>query len=230
MTIAELDEEISDGEDLISGTSNPLLDANEKDRIQAVLDKERPGVLRMLNAALKSLPECQVAFQLRFEDPARSAELELRNQFAIAGLRRFFSITEQNYQFFLPQIIDNYTSYANVFSRLRTDQRPADFPTLLRDHPEEVDPAKMNPAFSVQGTAMVFTPRYRERNSAMQALFRGMFSEALQGIQLHEMGHFYFGFEDGYPKGQSPDACLKLAASYDLLARQITFRHTFAAP
>ena len=80
-------------------------------------------------------------------------------------------------------------------------------------------------AFSDVGNAMIFTIRYRDFNPEMPDLFKGLFPEALQGIQLHEMGHFYFGFKDGDPRGKPTAESMKTAQSWDLTARQATFRH-----
>jgi len=156
-------------------------------------------------------------------------QLEFKNRFTIDGLRRFFGVDLQNFRFFLPAIIQQYQLYRSKLSGLRNDQRPASFPKLQADFPDELTGGQVTadtpPAFSVKGQAMFFTVRYREFNPNMPPVFSGLFAEALQGIQLHEMGHFYFDFVDGSPTGKLPQERMKLAGTWDLLARQATFRH-----
>jgi hypothetical protein len=227
MTIAALDKELV-GKQGPPTLPDPLANPAESVRIQALLVKERPGVRRMIETTLQSLDEVQTAFQVFHEDPARSNSLELKNLLTIDGLQRFFSVNRFNHQLFLPKIIQQFNSYLRSFPRLSNDQRSADFPTLVRDFPDELENGKLTgktpPAFSDAPRAMFFTPRYREFDPGMPDIFKGFFSETLQGIQLHEMGHFYFAFDDGDPKGKPPQVSLRLAASYDLLARQATFK------
>jgi hypothetical protein len=240
MTIAALDEEVFDEENFASGLTNPLVDPDEKNRIQVLIIKHRPGVLRMLISTLKSLNEVKHALELHMEDPAQSLPLEAKNQFAIDGLRRFFGLTtlfassqtsrDEELLQAIDRIIANYEAYKTNYPRLPGNQRAADFPILLRDHPDEaqllLNPnGNQHPAFTVEGEAMFFVPSYRERNPAMPLPFKGFFSETLHAQQLHEMGHFYFGFKDGDPRGTPTDVCLKLANSYNFLAEQIEFHH-----
>jgi hypothetical protein len=210
---------------------DPLTDPSEAQRIQALLDKHRSGARRMVEETLKALGEVRTAFDLFFEDPGQSAQLELANLFAVDGLQRFFAI-DRNHRLFLPTLIGNFQNYLDAFPRLPRDQKPADFPTLVRDHPEELKDGQLTadtpPAFSDPPAGMFFTPRYREFNSAMPPLFAGFFPQVLQGMQVHEMGHFYFGFDDGDPRGRPTFAALKLAAAYDLLARQVAFKQRIA--
>ena len=227
MTIATLDKELVGKLGPLT-FPDPTTNPAESARIQALLAKERPGVRRMIETTLQSLDEVQTAFQIFNEDPSRSTNLELKNLLTVDGLQRFFSVNRFNHQFFLPKIIQQFNSYLQRFPRLANDQRSADFPALVRDHPEELENGKLTgktpPAFSDAPRAMFFTPRYREFNPSMLDIFQGFFSETLQGMQLHEMGHFYFAFDDGDPKGKPPQVSLRLAASYDLLARQATFK------
>jgi hypothetical protein len=208
---------------------NPLTDPNEATRIQALLDKERPALTPMLATVLASLAECQTSFELVNEDPAKSLQLEFKNRFTIDGLRRFFGVDRLNFRFFLPAIIQQYQLYRSKLSGLRNDQRPADFPALQANFSEELSNGQVTadtpPAFSAKGKGMFFTIRYREFNPNMPPLFSGLFPEALQGIQLHEMGHFYFDFADGNPAGKQPRERMRLAGPWDLTARQAMFRH-----
>jgi hypothetical protein len=227
LTIAAMDKELVEKGG--PPDQDPLTNPMENARIQALVAKERPGVRRMIETTVQSLDEVQTAFQVFYEDPARSNNLQLKNLLTIDGLQRFFSLNLSNYKFWIPKIIEQYNEYLRQFPRLVTDQQAADFPTLVRDHDDMLESGKITagktpPAFSDAPTAMYFTPRYRAFDPNMPDIFKGLFSEALQGIQLHEMGHFYFSFEDGDPTGKPPQMCLRLAASYDLLARQATFK------
>jgi hypothetical protein len=226
MTIHVMDQELLA---LEGNLPNPLTDPNEEKRIQALLDKERPGVTTLLTTVLASLAECQTSFLLVNEDPAKSVQLEFKNRFTVDGLRRFFGVDRQNFRFFLPQIIRQYQAYQAKLSGLRNDQQAADFAKLQAKFPAALKNGQVTAdtpaAFSDKGNAMVFTVRYREFNPNMPPVFSGLFPEALRGIQLHEMGHFYFDFLDGNPTGKQPQERMKLAGPWDLTARQAAFRH-----
>jgi hypothetical protein len=232
MTIVALDE------DLLELPSNdPRTNPDESTRIQQVLDQERLGALLMIQTTLEALPQVQSAFRLAAVDPNAAAGLMFTQRFAIDGLERFFAVNQQNHEAFLPKIITNYQKYLQAFARLSLDQSPADYGFLLRhalfkspDGKFFLDHGRMT-ADTPMGWSdrslrkMFFSPRYRQFDPTMDPLFSGLFHEALQGIQIHEMGHFYFDFDDGSPTGQPPQRCIQLAVSYDVLARQITKRH-----
>ena len=79
-------------------------------------------------------------------------------------------------------------------------------------------------AISAPGAgAMFFTPLYRLFNPLEPIQIRGRTAESLTGIQMHEMGHFYFNFVDGDPRGKGPEVGLRTTGSYDIVARQATF-------
>jgi hypothetical protein len=234
MTISRLDAEIT-----ARPANDPLTNPRESERIQRLLERERLGVLVMIQATLQSLADTEAAFNLADVDPQAAAGSLFVNRFAVKGLERFFAVTQVNHRTALPPVIANFRKYLSTFGRLSTDQRPADYPFLLHHATMPIgDPPKpvlasgkitgdTPPAFSSQSSprGMFFTPRFRQFDPSMPLVFRGLFREALDGIQLHEMGHFYFGFEDIDPRGKPPEVCLRAAASYDLLARGITFRH-----
>jgi hypothetical protein len=234
MTISRLDAEIT-----ARPANDPLTNPRESERIQRLLERERLGVLLMIQRTLQSLADTEAAFNLADVDPQAAAGSLFVNRFAVSGLDRFFAVTQKNHRTALPPVIANFRKYLSTLNRLSIDQRPADYPFLLHHAPMPIgNPPKpllasgkitgdTPPAFSSQRSprGIFFTPRYREFDPAMPLVFRGLFREALDGIQIHEMGHFYFGFEDIDPRGKPPQICLRAAASYDLLARMITFRH-----
>ena len=234
MTINRLDTEIA-----ARPANDPLTNPDDGERIQRLLERERLRVLLMIQTTLKSLADTEAAFNLADADPQAAAGLLFVNRFAINGLEGFFAVTQTNHRTALPPVIANFQKYFSVFARLSNDQRPADYRFLLHHAPMPIGkPPKPllasgkitgdTPiAFSSQSRprGIFFTPRFREFDPAMPPVFRGLFREALDGIQIHEMGHFYFGFEDIDPRGRPPEICLRSAASYDLLARQIMFRH-----
>jgi hypothetical protein len=223
MTMARLDGEMVPFE----GVNPEVTDPGEGNRIQALLDKERPGTGQMIQTTLAALNDVQTFFA----NPQSSAALAPQNQFALDGLRRFFGV-DQTRPGALVQIRKNYQAYQRKFVGLRAVQRPAPYGTLLRNHFDLLENGQLTgktpPAFSATPQAMFFTPRYRAFNPQASVVFRGLFSETLQGIQLHEMGHFFFGFIDGDPRNKPTSLSLRLASSYDLLARQITFKHLVA--
>jgi hypothetical protein len=232
MTIAELDREL-----LLLPNTDPRINPDENDRIRRTLSRQNLGVLNMILATMQSVADVQKAFILAESDPQEAAGLLFVNRFAVDGLERFFSITQSNFRIQLPNLIDNLQKYRTAFDKLSADQRPADYGFLIR-HALFRDSsgafflesgkiyAKTPMGWSDRAAhAMFFTPRYREFDPKMPPLFRGLFREALQGIQIHEMGHFYFDFDDGDPRGRPPEVCLRLAVGYDFLARQINFKH-----
>ena len=58
LTIAAMDQELLA---LEGNLVDPLTDPKEEDRIQALLDKERPGAVQMVATTLASLAECQTS-------------------------------------------------------------------------------------------------------------------------------------------------------------------------
>lgn len=231
MTIAALDQGLVE-----RPKNDPLTNPGESARIQQVLDRERLGAVLMIQTTLKSLSEVLDAFKLADVNPEAAAGLLFVNRFTVEGLDRYFAVNQANYKTWLPKIIANFQGYQTKSIRLSIDQAPADYDFLLRHALMRGPDGKLFlPLGKITGDTpmafssgnprgMFFTPRYRELDPAMPLVFSGLFHMTLRGIQIHEMGHFYFGFADGSPKGKRPGECLRLAASYDFLARAATFR------
>ena len=71
---------------------------------------------------------------------------------------------------------------------------------------------------------MFFTPRYRDVDVNEKPQFQGMAPAILELIQLHEMGHFYFGFDDGNPVGRPFFVTKRFAQTYEFFSKQAVFR------
>ena len=239
-TIRKLDEKVAEKE---GGEPSPGFDPQEAARIQALLVRDRPGVRVMVETAERSLLQVQQGFDKAATDPGASARLLAANALAVDALARMFHVGLQNYRKFLPQIIAQYGEYKSLLPDLALHQSPADFLTLVK---LQISDPKGNYLTGGQITGktpiavsetihdvpiqpprmMYFTPRYREFDPANPPEFIGQFPQVRQGIQMHEMGHFHFDFEDFNPDRKSPEECLNSNRSYDLLARQVTFgRH-----
>ena len=239
-TIRKLDEKVAEKE---GGEPSPGFDPQEAARIQALLVRDRPGVRVMVETAERSLLQVQQGFDRAATDPGASARLLAANALAVDALARMFHVGLQNYRKFLPQIIAQYGEYKSFLPDLALHQSPADFLTLVK---LQISDPKGNYLTGGQITGktptavsetihvvpiqpprmMYFTPRYREFDPANPPEFIGQFPQVRQGIQMHEMGHFHFDFEDFNPDRKSPEECLNSNRSYDLLARQVTFgRH-----
>ena len=74
---------------------------------------------------------------------------------------------------------------------------------------------------------MFFNPTYRPFVAASKEPFGGLAPIALQGIQLHEMCHFYMNMDDGNPATSSTTRCLQLAQSFQLFAMQLALGRPF---
>lgn len=239
MTVAQLDKELRDKE---GGDPSPGYDPGEADRIQALLNRDRPGVCLLLYTTLHALQKVKQGFDSG--SPAAGATLLRANAQAVSGLARVFHVGPTNYQQFLPAIIDQYGEYKKQLASLAANQSPADFLVLVqaqiqsnKSSSDEVYleggqiTAKTPSGFSeLQGTTpikpprkMYFTPRYRQFDPANPPAFTGLPQSIRQGQQLHEMGHYHFGFVDSNPRPLSPPDCLKSNLSFHWLAVQITF-------
>jgi hypothetical protein len=231
MTMARLDKDLTE-----SQLATLMFDLGERARIEGLLPFLRPGVLRMVNTTLNSLVECKEAFELSIINPMESLRLHRKNALTIDGLKRFFSVDGNNQSRFLPRIITNYQGYRTVFPRLPGNQRGINYVDFLKRFRRNlVRPEKkflLGGAFvenlpiaisSQSNGAMFFTPLYRLFNPIEPIQIRGRAVESLTGIQVHEMGHFYFNFVDGDPRGKGPEVGLRTTGSYDIVARQATF-------
>jgi hypothetical protein len=237
MTMTRLDKDLTE-----SPLASLVFDLGERARIEGLLLSLRLGVLRMVTTTLGSLAECKEAFELSIIDPRESLRLHSKNALTIDGLKRFFSVDGDNQTRFLPRIVTNYQKYRTVFPRVPGNQRGINYvdflkrfrTNLVRDDSKFLEGGKFVenlPAAisSPSNGAMFFTPRYRLLNPTEPIQIRGPLAEALTGIQLHEMGHFYFNFVDGDPRGKGPEVGLKTTGSYDIVARQATFNQRLLA-
>jgi hypothetical protein len=237
-TTAAMDKELLDNK-----VASILCDPGERQRIQLLLNANRPNANKMISTMLKSIPECREVFELDIIDPARSLQLRRRNRFTLDGLKRFFSVDRDNQSQFLPDILKHYEKYNNKLSRLASDQFPAEFLRFLKDFRDALsipkDQKKIKGKQFVQGMpgafssksprGMFFLPGYRVFDKTLPAAVGGLFPSALAGIQVHEMGHFYFDFVDGDPRGKPTRECLTITQSHDLTARQAAFEQTLAS-
>src|SRR4051794_162811 len=226
MTIERLDNELMGHKN----TSNPLVDPGEPARIQAVLNRERPAVSRIVDRTLALLQELLAAVELRNEEPGRLANFQLFNPLLIDALHRFCGMPFSLEASVIRILIDQYQSFRAKLPRLSLDQKPIDFTSLLLNFSGNVsqtpDGPSFPPAISDAPNAMFFTPRYRDFDSTAQPLFQGLSPAILQLIQLHEMGHFYFRFDDGDPRGKPFQVSKRFAQTYEFISRQAIFRIT----
>jgi|SRR5215472_2595931 len=239
MTVAQLDNELRNKE---GGDPSPGYDPDEADRIQALLDRDRPGVRILLDTTLDALQKVKQGFDSG--PTAAGATLLRANAQAVSGLARLFHVGPTNYQQFLPAVIDQYGEYKKQLASLAANQSPADFLVLvqaqIQSNKSNLDEvyleggpitARTPLGFSeLQGTPpikpprkMYFTPRYRQFDPANPPAFTGFPQPIRQGQQLHEMGHYHFGLVDSNPRSLSPPDCLKSNLSFHWLAVQITF-------
>lgn len=239
MTVAQLDEELKEKE---GDDPSPGYDPDEADRIHALLDRDRPGVRVLLDTTLDALQKVKLGFDSGAT--AAGAALLRANAQAVAGLARVFHVGPHNYQQFLPAIISQYGEYKKQLVTLAADQSPADFLVLVqaqiqsnKSNSDEVYleggqiTGKTPLGFAeLQGTTpirpprkMYFTPRYRQFDPANPPAFVGFPQPIRQGQQLHEMGHYHFGFVDSNPRSLLPQECMKSNLSFHWLAVQITF-------
>ena len=83
MTVAQLDKELRDKE---GGDPSPGYDPGEADRIQALLNRDRPGVCLLLYTTLHALQKVKQGFDSG--SPAAGATLLRANAQAVSGLAR----------------------------------------------------------------------------------------------------------------------------------------------
>ena len=237
MTVAQLDKELKKKE---GDVPSPGYDPGESDRIQALLDRDRPGVRILIDNTLNALQRVKEGYD---KGPSGAALLGANPQ-AVSGLARVFHVGPQNYQQFLPAIIDQYGEYKKRLATLAANQSSADFLVLVqaqiqsnRNSSNEVYleggqiTGKTPLGFSELTSdtpirpprKMYFTPRYREFDPANPPAFTGFPQTIRQGQQLHEMGHYHFGFVDSNPRSLATQDCLKSNLSFHWLAVQITF-------
>jgi hypothetical protein len=232
MTIEQLDNDLLGR---ARTTTDPLTDLGEPARIQAVLDRERPGMQRIIDRSISLLRELRDAVQLRNEEPGKLLQFEARNPLVTDGLRRFCGMGVLPDLIIIDSMVAQYEDFQRKLPRLRGDQKPISFNELLLRFPANVnfpDPVtaaqqggpNFDPAITDAPNAMFFTPRYRNLDVTQKPIFRGQAPAVLELIQLHEMGHFYFGFADGDPRGKPFVISKRFAQTYEFFSRQAVFR------
>jgi hypothetical protein len=231
MTIEQLDNDLLGR---ARTATDPLTDPGEPARIQAVLDRERPGVQRIIARSISLLRELKDAVQLRNEEPGKLLQFEARNPLVTDGLRRFCGMGVLPDRIIIDSMAAQYEDFQGKLPRLRGDQKPISFNELLISFPADVnfpDPVTVAeqggpsfaPAITDAPNGMFFTPRYRDIDVTQKPIFRGQAPAVLELIQLHEMGHFYFGFADGDPRGKPFVISKRFAQTYEFFSKQAVF-------
>ncbi len=213
------------------GKPDPATDPGEKQRVEELLALHRKSVPLLIAKALQVLPRCKVALDLAKRSPFQAQHALRQNQLGIDGLDRHFQISGNNLEV-IDKVIDSYQNLQEKVVRLPVDQVATDYPTFVQDSPDvafnqDGTPAKV-PAFSDrQRNKMFFNPIYRLFDPDAKEPFGGMAPIALQGIQIHEMCHFYLNMDDGNPAISPTTRCLQLAQSFQLFVMQLALGRPF---
>jgi hypothetical protein len=229
MTITQIDNDLARKPP--APEPDPATDPAEKGRVELLLALHRPGVPILIARALDALPKCKAALELARRDPLNAQFALRQNQLGIDGLDRHFHISGNNSDV-IDTVVSSYRKLLEKVARLPIDQAATDYPTFTRDAPEvafnpDGTPAKV-PAFSdTTRGKMFFNPIYRPFNPAVKEPFSGLAPIALQGVQLHEMCHFYLNMVDGNPATSNTTQCLNLAQSFQLFAMQLALGRPF---
>jgi hypothetical protein len=222
MTIERLDNDLLGRKH----TSDPLTDPGEKARIQALINRERRAVTRIVENSIELLRQLLEA--MASEDPGTLVQFEAKNILVMDALRRYCGMGLRPDAALIKELIGQYEAFKSKLPSLARDQKPIDFPELLRRAPEHVEPTRDGPTFPPAITdrpdGMFFTPRYRDVDVNEKPQFQGMAPAILELIQLHEMGHFYFGFDDGNPVGGPFFVTKRFAQTYEFFSKQAVFR------
>ncbi|GLS24154.1 hypothetical protein GCM10007874_71750 [Labrys miyagiensis] len=224
MTIERLDDDLLGHKH----SSNPF-GPDEPARILGVLSRERPAVTRIVAKSLELLRQLLEATRERNEDPGKLLNFEANNPLVLDALRRFCGMS------FTPDIVvietmaRQYEEFQKQLPNLPRDQKGIDFAGFVARFPANVTTAadgsvSVPPAVSDPPAGMFFNPRYRDVDATQTPLFIGMAPATLQLMQLHEMGHFYFDFADGDPRGKSLSIAKKFAQTYEFFSKQAVFR------
>jgi hypothetical protein len=223
MTIERLDDDLLGRKH----TSNPLTDPGEPARIAAVLNRERPAVTRIVDRSIALLRELRDAIARRNEEPGTLLQFEAKNPLVMDALRRFCGMSFREDSGVVEDLLQQYEAFKFKLPNLASDQKAIDFSNFLIRFPANVevtpDGPTFPPAISDAPNGMFFTPRYRDVDSTEPPLFRGMVPAILELMQLHEMGHFYFGFADGDPRGKSFAVSKRFAQTYEFFSKQAVF-------
>jgi hypothetical protein len=212
--------------------TDPATDPREKERVEALLALNRPGVPSLIARALQVLPNCKIALQIAKSSPLQAQQALRENQLGIDGLYRHFHISGNNLDV-IDTVVSSYKSLGDKVPSLPVDQAATDYPTFVRDSPENAlnkdgTPKKV-PAFSDKARSkMFFNPIYRTFDQNAKEPFSGLAPLALQAIQLHEMCHFYLDMDDGDPAASSTAACLQLAQSFQGFVMQLALGRPFS--
>jgi len=224
MTIERLDDDLLGRKHPI----NPLTDPGEAARINAVVVRERPAVPRIIDRSIAILEQLLDAIKVSNEEPGKLLQFEASNPLVMDALRRFCGMGIRPDSGIVSELLGQYRAFKGKAPNLGRDQKPINFPDLVKNFPANVDVTPNGPSFppaiTDPGNAMFFTPRYRDVDSTEQPLFQGMVPAVLELIQLHEMGHFYFGFADGDPRGKPLFVTKRFAQTYEFFSRQAVFR------
>jgi hypothetical protein len=231
MTITQIDNDLLNKKSPPSNEPDPATDPAEQGRVEILLALNRPGVPVLIARALDALPKCKAALELARRDPFNAQFALRQNQLGIDGLSRHFHISGNNLDV-IDAVISIYRTLLEKVSRLPLDQAATDYPTFTRDAPElafNADGTRAKvPAFSDRTRGkMFFNPIYRLFNPGVKEPFSGLAPIALQGVQLHEMGHFYLNMVDGNPANATTAQCLNLAQSFQLFAMQLALGRPF---
>lgn len=224
MTIERLDDDLLGRKH----PTNPLTDPDEPSRIGAVLTRERPAVPRIIDRSIAILEQLRDAIRLANEEPGKLLQFEAANPLVMDALRRFCGMGVRPDAGLVGELLEQYQAFRAKAPNLARDQKPIDFTDFVKNFPANINPSpngpNFPPAISNSGKAMFFTPRYRDLDASAQPLFQGMIPPVLELIQLHEMGHFYFGFDDGDPRGRPFFVSRRFAQTYEFFSRQAVFR------
>jgi hypothetical protein len=230
MTISQIDDDLAKKKP--APEPDPATDPAEKGRVELLLVVHRPGVAVLIALALNALPKCKAALELARRDPFNAQQGLRENQLGIDGLTRHFHISGNNSDV-IDTVVSSYRKLLEKVARLPLDQAATDYATFKSDAPElafngDGTPAKV-PAFSDKARGkMFFNPIYRTFNPAVKEPFSGLAAVALQGVQLHEMGHFYLNMVDGDPAASDTAQCLNLAQSFQRFAMQLALGRPFS--
>ena len=208
--------------------SNPFADPGEPARIQALLNRERPAVTRIVDKSISLLRELRNSVAQKFEDPGKLLQFEASNPLVTDALRRFCGMGIDPDIALINSVRQQYEAFKSKLPNLARDQKPIDFAGVLKRFSSNVtvtpDGPTFPPAITDRPDGMFFTPRYRDVDVNQPPLFRGLVPATLQLIQLHEMGHFYFDFADGDPRGKPFTVSRRFAQTYEFFSRQAVFR------
>src|SRR5262249_53781497 len=141
MTIERLDNDLLGRKH----TSDPYSDPGEKARIQALINRERPAVTRIVGKSIALLRQLLQA--ITSEDPGTLVEFEANNILVMDALRRFCGMGLRPDAALIEELIGQYEAFASKLPSLASDQKPIDFPGMLTRFPSNLEPAPDGPTF-----------------------------------------------------------------------------------